>query len=161
MIGPDRAVRLGLGELGGEPAGIAHEIVRVRIGRRRHFDELGTGEAQHVLLFLALGLGDHDHRLEAHRGPDQREPDAGIASRALDDGPARLQLAARDGVADDEQRGAILDRLARVHELGLAEDVAARRLGDGLEPHEGGIADEPGKIVITSYSIHYTKLYEV
>ena len=55
------------------------------IGRGRHLDELGARKAQHVLLLLTLRFRDHDHRAKAHRGADEREPDAGIASRPLND----------------------------------------------------------------------------
>ena len=45
------------------------------------------------------------------------------------------------GVADDEQRGAVLDRLAGVHELGLAEDGAAGQLGGLAELDQRRVAD--------------------
>jgi hypothetical protein len=75
---------------------------------------------------------------------DQRQPDAGVAGRALDDHPAGAQLAGLFGVADDAPGGAILDRAARVEELGLGEDGAAglgarlvqldqRRAADGAD----------------------------
>jgi len=43
LIGPDRAVRLGRGELLREPAGIFHVIVGVLVGDGRHLDQLGAG----------------------------------------------------------------------------------------------------------------------
>jgi hypothetical protein len=48
--------------------------------------------------------------------------DAGVT---LDDGAAGLQNAARLGIPDDGQGGAVLDRTARIHELRLAGDRAA------------------------------------
>ena len=72
---------------------------------------------------------------------DQGQADAGIAGRAFDDHAAGPQQAALLGVADDEQRGAVLDRLAGIHELGLAEDVAAGRLRRGLQPDQRRVAD--------------------
>jgi len=53
-----------------------------------------------------------------------REANARVARRALDDGAARLDLARLLGPEDEAERGAVLDRPARVHELGLAEDLA-------------------------------------
>ena len=75
--------------LGGEAAGIFHVIVRVGIGHGGHFDQLGAAEPQHVLLFLALGVGDDDHRAIAERIADQGQADAGIAGGAFDDDAAR------------------------------------------------------------------------
>ena len=64
---------------------------------------------------------------------DQRQADAGVAGRAFDD-RCRRAAARRFFTAslDDEQRGAVLDRLARIQELGLAENLAAGRLRGAL-----------------------------
>jgi hypothetical protein len=106
-----------------------HLHVVVRVGKRRggNLDQVGTSEPDHVLLFLALGVRHHDHGAVAQRIADQRQADAGIARRALDNHPSGLEQAAGLGVADDRQRGTVLDRLAGVHELGLAEDAATGR----------------------------------
>jgi hypothetical protein len=56
------------------------------------------------------------------------QADAGVARRALDDSPARPQPPAGARLLDDPKRGAVLDRLSGVQELGLAIDVAAGRL---------------------------------
>ena len=132
---------LGLRQLLGEAAGNLHVIVRIGVGHRRHLDQLGAAQPQHVLLLLALRLGDHDDRAEAKRVADQREADAGVAGGAFHDHAARPQRALAHGVLDDEQRRAILDRLARVHELGLAENRAAGRFRGALEPDQRRIAD--------------------
>jgi hypothetical protein len=87
-------------------------------------------QAQHVLLLLALRLGDDDDGAEPHRRAHQRQADAGIAGRALPRWCRRgaaCPLAIR--VADDEERRAVLHRLAGVQELRLAEDLAAGRQG--------------------------------
>ena len=54
--------------------------------------------------------------------------------------------AARDRILDDEEGGAVLDRLAGVEELGLAEDLAAGRLARGAQPDQGRAADGIGKV---------------
>ena len=43
--------------------------------------------------------------------------------------PPGRKRAARDRVLDDEQRGAVLDRLAGIEEFRLAQNFAAGRLG--------------------------------
>ena len=58
--------------------------------------------------------------------------------------PPGLQLPALHRILDDAERGAVLDRLAGVHELGLAEDRAAGFLRGPLELDEGRAADRGG-----------------
>ncbi len=109
----------------GKAAGIFHVVVGVLVGDCRHLDQFGAEQAKRVLLLLPLGYGDDDHRLEAHGVGDNRKADAGIAGGAFDDRSAGLQRAFRYGILDDEERGAVLHRLARVHEFGLAKNGAA------------------------------------
>ena len=104
-------------------------------------DELGAQKLQRVLLFLALSLGNDDDGAISERLGNQRQADAGIAGRALDDHAPRAQLALADRILDDEQGGAILDRLARIHEFGLAENRATGHLGGALETDERRMAD--------------------
>ena len=51
------------------------------------------------------------------------------------------ELAAAFRIPDDAQRCPVLDRAAGVHELGLAEDLAARGVGEMIEPDQRSIAD--------------------
>ncbi|MCY1241777.1 hypothetical protein D9M72_546980 [compost metagenome] len=141
LVGPDGAVRLGLRQLLGEPAGDLHVVVGVLVGNGRHFDELGAKQPQGVLLFLALGFRNDDDGAIAKCLADQRQPDAGVAGRAFDDDPARAQLSAPFRLPDDPECGAVFHRLPRIEELGLAEDVAARGLRHGLQPNQGCVAD--------------------
>jgi hypothetical protein len=76
-----------------------------------------------------------------------READPGVARGALDDHAAGPQLAAFLGVLDHEERGAVLDRAAGVHELGLAEDRAAGRRGGALQLDQRRVADRGAEIV--------------
>src|SRR5437879_5564153 len=45
------------------------------------------------------------------------------------------------GLENDRARGAVLDRAAGIHELGLAEDLTAGLLAHPLEQNEGRVAD--------------------
>ena len=129
-------------ELFRDPSGVAHVVHRVLVRHRGHEDQLGAAQPEHVLLLLALGLRHHDHGPVAERVADQREADPGVAGGAFDDGAARAQQPLLLGVAHDPERRAILDRLARIEELGLAQDGAAGLLRRPPEVDERGVADQ-------------------
>ena len=144
LVGEQHAVLLGLAKLVGEAARDVLVVVGIAVGQGRHFDQFGAAEPQHVLLFLALGVGNDDQRAIAARVGDERQPNAGVAGGALDHEAAGLELAALLGLQDHLAAGAVLHRAAGVHELGLAEDGAAgrgrrpfeldqRRVADGLD----------------------------
>ena len=141
LIGPDGAVRRGRGKLLGEAPGIFYVIVRILVGDCGNLDQLGAGKPEHVLLLVGLRVGDDDDRLQPKRVADEGKPDAGIAGRAFHHRAARLKAPRVERVADDEERGAVLHRLAWVHELGLAEDQAARLFRGALELDQRGVAD--------------------
>ena len=103
LVRPDGAVGLGPGERFGEPPRIADVIVGIGIGDGGNLDQLGAGHAQHVLLFLRLGVGDDDHGAIAERARHHRNADPGVAGRAFDDHPAGAQGAMRDRVIDHRQ----------------------------------------------------------
>jgi hypothetical protein len=102
---------------------------------------VGTGQPQHVDLLAALRLRNDDDGAIAPRIADERETDAGVAGRALDHRAARLQAPRIQRITNDEERRAVLHRLAGIHELGLAEDRAAGLLGRALELDQRGVAD--------------------
>ena len=141
LVGPDRAARFRFRKHFSESPRIPDVVVRVGVGRRGHFDQLGPDHPQHVFLFLRLGVGDDDHAAESERRGDHADADAGVAGRAFDDDPSGLQHPARHRVAHDREGGAVLDRAAGVHELGLAEDRAARRRRRGPQLDERRISD--------------------
>jgi hypothetical protein len=147
LVGPQHSVRLGRRELLRHPLGYVHVVVRVLVWNRGNLAQLGAAEPQHVFLFLALRVRDHDHGAVAARVADEREADPGVAGGALDDDPAGLEHAAPLGVQDDVERGAVLDRPARVQELGLPKDRAAGQLGRLAQLDQRGIADACGESV--------------
>src|SRR3546814_10854803 len=138
---------MALAQLPGEALGHVHVVVGVLVGNRRHLAQLGAGDAQEILLLLALGIGDDDDGAIAARAGDQGEADAGVAGGALDDDAARPQRAALLGVLDDGPGGAVLHRAAGVLELRLAEDLAAGLLRQPAQADEGGVADRADKTV--------------
>ena len=102
-------------------------VVRIGEGHRRHFDEFGAAQPQHVLLFLALRFRNHDQGPVAARARDNRKTDAGVARGRFHHEPARPKVAALLGFQDHPFAGAILHRLAGIYELSLAENGAAGR----------------------------------
>src|SRR5690606_32255960 len=104
-----------------------------------------AGQPQHVLLFLALVVGDDDDRAETERAADERQPDAGIARCSFHDHAAGAQRPALDRIANDEEGGAVLYRLGGVHEFGLAVNLAAGELGGTTKADERCVADRLNK----------------
>ena len=141
LVGPNRAIVRSLRNDFSEPPGIFNVIIWIGIGDGGNFDELRARHAQRILLFLRLRVGNDDDSFVAQSGGDHGEPNAGVAGRAFDDAPARLQAAGAFGIADHRQRGAVFDRAAGVHEFGLAENRAARRLGGGPELYQWRMAN--------------------
>src|SRR5690606_16197396 len=125
LVRPNPAVRIGGCKLFSQSAGQAYIVVRVAIRSRWNLDQLSAQQAQGVLLFLALRLRDDDDSAIAERLGNDRQADTGVAGRALDDDATRLQQATLFRITDDEQGRAVLNGLARIHELGLAVDLAA------------------------------------
>jgi hypothetical protein len=75
------------------------------------------------------------------------KPDTGVAGGALDHGSAGLNPPIPLGRFDDTERGTVLDRPTRVHELGFPEDLAAGFLADPLEADERRVAHRTNKAV--------------
>ena len=128
LIGPDRTIRLGARQSFRQTARIAHIVVGVAVGHRRHLHQFGPGQPDHVFLFLALGFGNHDHRAKPHRRAHQCQPDAGVTRRAFDDRAAGFELTLRHRIADDIKCGPVLDRLAGIEKLAFAQNRAPRQL---------------------------------
>ncbi|EFY98819.2 hypothetical protein MAA_05958 [Metarhizium robertsii ARSEF 23] len=140
LVRPDSVVE-GLGV----PPRLVVVVVRVVKGHGRHGVHLGAEEAQQVDLALRLRVGHVDDEAVPAGAADVREPDARVAGGALDHGAPRAQEPALLGVLDHVQGCAVLDRAPRVHELGLAQDLAARLFGEPVEADEGGVSDGCGR----------------
>ena len=147
LVGPDCHAGVGGSALFSKPGGVLHVVVLVAVGHGWHEDQLDPELAQGVLLLLALGLGHDDGGLVSARGSDVGDANTGVARRAFDDGRTGLERAGSLGRPDDAQRRAVLDRPARVHEFGLAENGAAGFFGCAAQVDQGGVADGINKAV--------------
>ena len=141
LVGPDHAGIVRFGEFGGKAFRVADIISRVFVRLRRHEAEIGSKDAQHILLFLALRVRHHYDRRVAFRIADHRQPDSRIAGRAFDDHAARAKRAAFFRFLDDGKGGAVLHRPARVHEFRFAIDLATGCLGHRAKADERGVAN--------------------
>ena len=93
-------------------------------------------------------LGHREHDAVAARGADERERDAGVAARPLDDRAAGLELAGRLGGVDDRDADAVLHAAAGVVELELAEHGGVGSVGDPVEAHERRASDRLRHVVV-------------
>jgi hypothetical protein len=73
---------------------------------------------------------------------DDREPHAGVAGRAFDDGAAGLEQAFPLGILDHPDRHPILDGISRVERLDLCEHRRLdETLGDPIDAYHRCVAD--------------------
>src|SRR6516164_6648858 len=156
LIGPDCAIGFARRDFFGEPPGVARIVHRVGIGDSGNKAEIDAAQAQHVLLLLALRLGHDDHGAVAARVTDERQADAGVPGGAFDDDAARAKLAALLGVLDNVERCPVLDRAARVEELGLAEDRAAGLVGGAPQLNQWRVSDGADKAVTDRHALLHT-----
>src|SRR5690606_13757042 len=104
--------------------------------------QFGAERADRRHLLGTLIVGHDDDRLVAERVADERQSDAGVARRALDDRAAGAEAAVGFGIADDIERRAVLHRTAGIGIFALAPDFAAGGFARPPEQYQGGIADE-------------------
>jgi transposase len=131
-----------------EACGSAHHWAR-EIGRLGHGVRLIP--PAYVKPFVKRQKNDAEAICEAAQRPTMRsvvpkseqaqEADARIAGGPLHDHTSRLQKATSLRILDDEQGCAVLHGLARVHELGLAQDGAPSPFGGALQPDHWRVAN--------------------
>jgi hypothetical protein len=138
LVGLERAR-----DLLGEPVG--DRVVafrRVGVDGRRTDDDLGAVRAQERDLLLAhLVRHDEDAAVALDRRCD-READAGVARRRLDDRPARLELPVALGGLDQRQADPVLEGSAGVQVLELDQDVPLDLAADLREPDDRRLAHQ-------------------
>ncbi len=128
--------RIALGELERETDGAVRAL---RAGRE---DDLGAVEAQQPHALLGRVLRHHARERVALELRHERERDARVPARRLEQLAAGLELAGRLGGLDHRLRDAVLDRAGRVLalELRVEPDAVLRRQPRQLD--ERGVADE-------------------
>ena len=110
--------------------------------RARRAHDLRAERPEERDLFAGELVGDHKDDAVAAPQRGERDADAGVAGRALDDGSAFLQGASPLGVVDHGASDAVLHAAAWIRKLQLR--VELRPLGDvkATDPHQRSVADE-------------------
>ena len=103
-------------------------MIGISVGDRIHLDQLRAKRTDGVLLLLALRARHHDNRAIAESIADNSQTNTRIARRAFDDDAAGLQSAGFFRIPDHAERRAILHRLPRIQEFGLAVDIGPGQL---------------------------------
>ena len=128
-----------------DAAGEAHVVVGVAVGHRRHGAHVSPEAAQQADLLGRLGFGDHDQGPVTAGIAQVGETDAGVASGALHHRAAGLEQALLFRFLKDSQGSAVFHRATGIHEFGLAENLAAGGLTEGMEPDQRRVANGPHK----------------
>src|SRR5690606_6915279 len=90
--------------------------------RTRSQDDLGPEHPHQLAALNREAVGHRDDKRITLLGADDRQADAGIAARRLNDGLPRFEQAAPFRIFDNVEREPVLDRTCRVEELGLDVD---------------------------------------
>src|SRR6516162_4818652 len=153
LVGKNDAVGFALAQMFGKALADMLILVRIAVGDRRYFDQLGAAETQRILLLLALRLRDHDHSAISAGAGDECQPDACVAGGAFDHDATGSQFAALFGLQDHMPCRAVLDRAARVQKLRLAEDCAAGLLGEAPQLDQWRVSNGADKAVANLHTI--------
>jgi hypothetical protein len=120
--------RIGRGHLGHPPDGAGDAFP---IGRE---DQFRSERADDLLAFLAHALGHDDLHLVALQAADQRDADARVATGRFDDDRVGFQASVAFRPFEHGQGHAVLDRAARVQELGFGENRLRAQADSGVLP---------------------------
>ena len=138
LVGPDGTIWFGFCQFFGQTTRHMDIVVLIAIGDRRDFAQISTQQTQKVFLFLTLRFRDDNHRAITQRIADNGQTNAGIASGSFDDDAARFQKTAFFRVTNDGKSSAVFDRSARIGIFRLAQNGAARQLGNFFKFHKRG-----------------------
>ena len=126
-------------------------LIRIAVGHGGHLAQLRPQSLDDLIFLGRLIVGHDDDASIAARIADMRQADTRVARGALDHGTTRFQESAPLGVQNDPLRRAILHRTAGIHELGFAQDLAARLFAQAAQANQRGVADRIRKPVTNSH----------
>ena len=141
LVGPDHTGFMRFSQLCSEAFRVADIVPRVLVGLCRDQPQISAKDAQDIFFLLRLGFRHHDDRGIAFGIADHCQANAGIAGSSLDDHAARPQVTAFLGIFNDGKCCAVFHGPSRVHELGLAIDVASGGIGRAAQADQGCIAN--------------------
>ena len=110
--------------------------------RARRADDFRAKRLEECDLFAGELVRHDKHDAIAASERRERDADAGVAGRALDDSAAFLKDAAPLGVVDHGASDAVLDAAARIRKLQLRVELRALGNVETADPHQRGVADE-------------------
>ena len=150
----DRDVRLvlelarehGAGGLRDDASGLFDGAVHSLRGVGLH--ELGAEGAQQHLALVRHRRGHREDHLVAAGGTDERERDARVARRSLDDRSAGGQIAGLLGGVDDRDAETVLDARTGVEELELGVDVGTGAVRHTVELDERSLSERTRDVVV-------------
>lgn len=136
LVGPHGVV-----EFLGVSLGLVVVVVRVLESDSRDRVDLGTEQSQKINLALGLCVGHVDDQLVALGAANVGETNASVSGGTLNNGSTRLEQATLFGIFDNVQSGAILDTASGVLELGLAQNVTSRLVGETLHADQRSVTN--------------------
>ena len=127
-----------------------HHVVVGMVGRhrRRRHDHLGAERLEQSHFFLRHLVRHREDALVALERRGDRQPDAGVAARPLDDRPAGLESPFALRLLDDRTTNAILDRTAGIEDLRLRVDRRAHATRHSVKADERRPSDRSEHVVV-------------
>ena len=120
----------------------------IRRHRRRRDDHLGAERLEQAHFFLRHLVRHREDALVALERRGDRQSDAGVAARALDDRAARLEASLALRLLDDRHADAVLDRAAGIEDLRLRVHRRANAARHSVEADERRPPDRAEDVVV-------------
>ncbi|MPM98441.1 hypothetical protein SDC9_145627 [bioreactor metagenome] len=137
----DEVFRIAVGQCPGLGDGAAHAF---RTRRQNQFRPVGL---EQQLALAAHRFGHGEGALDAARGADHGQADAGVAGSRFEYHGIRPDLAGGDGGVEHGDGDAILDTVAGIEEFQLGDDGGAAAGSNAIELDERRVADQFGDVV--------------
>ena len=112
-----------------------------RLDRRGANNDFGAKRFQEIDFFLGLLIGRGENAFVPTHGGDQRQPHAGVAGSAFDNGAARFEKALFLGFVNHGDADAILHRAAGIGELRFDVHLGLQALIDAVQADQRRVPD--------------------